>query len=150
MPLRDDQIQRTQTLKVIGKAIMPTEQEQQQNPRSRSAVLRSGEVVMLESQDRYPLQNIILDDLFSANKTLIALLFLIVMTALGTIWITHQTRILVAENGQLVLEHQALENEYLNLKLEEATQSDNTRIEAIARQLGMKRVEPEQEVLILE
>lgn len=91
---------------------------------------------MLESQDRYPLQNIILDDLFSANKTLIALLFLIVMTALGTIWITHQTRILVAENGQLVLEHQALENEYLNLKLEEATQSDNTRIEAIARQLG--------------
>ncbi|HDR1427956.1 TPA: cell division protein FtsL [Pasteurella multocida] len=107
---------------------------------------------MLESQDRYPLQNIILDDLFSANKTLIALLFLIVMTALGTIWITHQTRILVAENGQLVLEHQALENEYLNLKLEEATQSDNTRIEAIARQLGMKRVEPEQEqeVLILE
>ncbi|EJS85542.1 hypothetical protein KCU_00729 [Pasteurella multocida subsp. multocida str. P52VAC] len=30
---------------------------------------------MLESQDRYPLQNIILDDLFSANKTLIALLF---------------------------------------------------------------------------
>ncbi len=105
---------------------------------------------MLESQDRYPLQNIILDDLFSANKTLIALLFLIVMTALGTIWITHQTRILVAENGQLVLEHQALENEYLNLKLEEATQSDNTRIEAIARQLGMKRVGPEQEVLILE
>ncbi|MFC1201021.1 cell division protein FtsL [Pasteurella multocida] len=105
---------------------------------------------MLESQDRYPLQNIILDDLFSANKTLITLLFLIVMTALGTIWIMHQTRILVAENGQLVLEHQALENEYLNLKLEEATQSDNTRIEAIARQLGMKRVEPEQEVLILE
>ncbi|EJS85543.1 cell division protein FtsL [Pasteurella multocida subsp. multocida str. P52VAC] len=49
-----------------------------------------------------------------------------------------------------MLEHQALENEYLNLKLEEATQSDNTRIEAIARQLGMKRVEPEQEVLILE
>ncbi|EJS91809.1 16S rRNA m(4)C1402 methyltransferase [Pasteurella multocida subsp. multocida str. Anand1_cattle] len=30
LPLRDDQIQRTQTLKVIGKAIMPTEQEQQQ------------------------------------------------------------------------------------------------------------------------
>ncbi len=43
LPLRDDQIQRTQTLKVIGKAIMPTEQEQQQNPRSRSAVLRVAE-----------------------------------------------------------------------------------------------------------
>ncbi|SPY32242.1 protein FtsL [Pasteurella canis] len=78
-----------------------------------------------------------------------ALLLLIVITALATIWMTHQTRILVAEKGQLVLEHQALENEYLNLKLEEATQSDNS-IEAIASQLGMKRVQPEQEVLILE
>ncbi|MDP9500705.1 16S rRNA (cytosine(1402)-N(4))-methyltransferase RsmH [Bisgaard Taxon 45] len=43
LPLRDDQIKRTQTLKVIGKAIMPTAQEQQQNPRSRSAVLRVAE-----------------------------------------------------------------------------------------------------------
>ncbi|MDO5053709.1 cell division protein FtsL [Pasteurella oralis] len=105
---------------------------------------------MLENNDRYPLQNIILEDLFNSNKTIMALLLLIVVTALATIWMTHQTRILVAEKGQLVLEHQALENEYLNLKLEEATQSDNTRIEAIASQLGMKRVQPEQEVLILE
>ncbi|SPY32243.1 ribosomal RNA small subunit methyltransferase H [Pasteurella canis] len=37
LPLRDDQIKRTQTLKTIGKAIMPSEQEQAYNPRSRSA-----------------------------------------------------------------------------------------------------------------
>lgn len=43
LPLRDDQIERNQTLKTIGKAIMPSEQEQQQNPRSRSAVLRVAE-----------------------------------------------------------------------------------------------------------
>ncbi|MGC7560614.1 cell division protein FtsL [Pasteurella sp. PK-2025] len=105
---------------------------------------------MLENNDRYPLHHIILEDLFNANKIVMALLFFIVVTALGTVWVTHQTRILVAEKGQLLIAHQALENEYLNLKLEEATQSDNTRIEAIARQLGMKAVQPEQEVLIVE
>ncbi|MFD1805383.1 16S rRNA (cytosine(1402)-N(4))-methyltransferase RsmH [Pasteurella oralis] len=45
LPLRDDQIKRTQTLKTIGKAIMPSEQEQAQNPRSRSAVLRIAEKI---------------------------------------------------------------------------------------------------------
>ena len=43
LPLREDQIQRNQTLKVIGKAIMPTEVEIAQNPRARSAVLRVAE-----------------------------------------------------------------------------------------------------------
>ncbi|SMB88395.1 16S rRNA (cytosine1402-N4)-methyltransferase [Pasteurella testudinis DSM 23072] len=43
IPLREDQIERNQTLKTIGKAIMPSEQELQQNPRSRSAVLRIAE-----------------------------------------------------------------------------------------------------------
>lgn len=42
LPLREDQIQRNQTLKVIGKAIMPTD-EIMANPRSRSAVLRIAE-----------------------------------------------------------------------------------------------------------
>lgn len=105
---------------------------------------------MLQSNDRYPLQNIILDDLFSSNKLVMALLLLIVVSALGTIWITHQTRAVFAENGELVLEHQALENEYRNLKLEETSQSDNTRIEIIARQIGMKPIDSEQEVVILE
>ncbi|MBN6065583.1 16S rRNA (cytosine(1402)-N(4))-methyltransferase RsmH [Aggregatibacter actinomycetemcomitans] len=43
LPLREDQIQRNQTLKVIGKAIMPSEAEIAQNPRARSAVLRVAE-----------------------------------------------------------------------------------------------------------
>lgn len=45
LPLREDQIQRNQTLKIIGKAIMPTEQEIQVNSRSRSAVLRVAEKI---------------------------------------------------------------------------------------------------------
>lgn len=105
---------------------------------------------MLQNNDRYPLQEIIIEDLFTSNKLVLILLFAITASALGTVWITHQTRGLVAEKGDLVLQHQALENEFLNLKLEEATLSDNTRIEAIAKQLGMQRATPEQEVVILE
>ena len=105
---------------------------------------------MLQNNDRYPLQEIIIEDLFTSNKLVLILLFAITASALGTVWITHQTRGLVAEKGELVLQHQALENEFLNLKLEEATLSDNTRIEAIAKQLGMQRAISEQEVVILE
>lgn len=46
LPLREDQIQRNQTLKVIGKAIMPSEDEVEKNPRSRSAVLRVAEKIV--------------------------------------------------------------------------------------------------------
>ena len=105
---------------------------------------------MLQNNDRYPLQEIIIEDLFTSNKLVLILLFAITASALGTVWITHQTRGMVAEKGELVLQHQALENEFLNLKLEEATLSDNTRIEAIAKQLGMQRATSEQEVVILE
>lgn len=105
---------------------------------------------MLENNDRFPLQEIIMEDLFTSNKLVLILLLAITVSALGTVWITHQTRGLVAEKGDLVLQHQALENEFLNLKLEEATLSDNTRIEAIAKQLGMQRATSEQEVVILE
>ncbi|MCK8920647.1 Ribosomal RNA small subunit methyltransferase H [Haemophilus influenzae] len=43
LPLREDQIQRNQKLRIIGKAIQPSDAEIQANPRSRSAVLRVAE-----------------------------------------------------------------------------------------------------------
>lgn len=106
---------------------------------------------MLESSERYPLRSLVVEDLFTSNKLLMVLMALVLLSALGTIWITHHTRGLIAQKGELVLQHQALENEFLNLKLEEATQSDNTRVEAIATgKLQMQRVASEQEVLLLE
>ena len=70
---------------------------------------------------------------------------------MGTIWITHQTRGLISTNGELVLQHQALQDVYRNLQLQEATEGDSTRVESIAiRTLKMKRVEGDQEVVILE
>ena len=105
---------------------------------------------MLSNSERYPLQTIIINDLFSSNNLAGVLLLATVITAVGTIWITHQTRMLTAEKGDLVFAKQALENEYLNLKLEETAQSDKTRIELFATQLGMKQVDSSQEVVILE
>ena len=66
---------------------------------------------MLENNDRFPLQEIIMEDLFTSNKLVLLLLLAITISALGTVWITHQTRGLVAEKGDLVFQHQALENE---------------------------------------
>ncbi len=58
---------------------------------------------MLENNDRFPLQEIIMEDLFTSNKLVLLLLLAITISALGTVWITHQTRGLVAEKGDLVL-----------------------------------------------
>ena len=52
---------------------------------------------MLQNNDRYPLKEIIIEDLFTSNKLVLILLFAITASALGTVWITHQTRGLVAE-----------------------------------------------------
>ena len=71
---------------------------------------------MLENNERYPLQNLLVEDLFSSNKLIALLLVLILISAMGTIWITHQTRGLISTNGELVLQHQALQDEYRNLQ----------------------------------
>ncbi|MEE6031670.1 cell division protein FtsL [Avibacterium paragallinarum] len=106
---------------------------------------------MVENSERYPLTSMLSEDLFSSNKLIILLFILILSSALGTIWITHKTRALVMQKGELLWQHQALENEYLSLKLEEATQSDNNRIEAIAKtKLKMDRTRSEQEVVLVE
>ncbi len=106
---------------------------------------------MSETRPRYPLQQILVEDLFSANKLVAFLLVAILVSAISTIWLTHQTRRLISENGQLILARQALENECRNLKLQEATEGDNTRVEAIAiSTLKMKVVVPEHEVEIRE
>ena len=47
---------------------------------------------MLENNDRFPLRNIILEDLFTSNKLVLILLLAITLSALGTVCINHQTR----------------------------------------------------------
>lgn len=104
----------------------------------------------MPNSSRYPLHSVILDDLFAYNKILILLTFLLSLTALSTIWITHQTRLLIAEKSHLLIQQQALNNEFINLTLEENTYSHNVIIEKKAHALGMHNIKPEQQVLILE
>lgn len=106
---------------------------------------------MIKDSSRYPLHHLLLEDLFGANKLVVLLLLLLLSTSLATIWITHKTRSLVAENNELVIQHQELENEYRNLEIEEATRSDNTVIEKIAiEDLKMNRITSAQEEVIVE
>lgn len=103
------------------------------------------------NKPRYPLQQILVEDLFSSNKLIVLLLVAILISSMGVIWVTHQTRRLISENGQLVLQRQALESEYRNLQVQEATEGDSTRVESIAvGTLKMKILSPEQEVEIRE
>ena len=103
------------------------------------------------NKPRYPLQQILIEDLFSSNKLVVLLLVAILISSMSVIWVTHQTRRLISENGQLVLQRQALESEYRNLQVQEATEGDSTRVESIAvGTLKMKALSPEQEVEIRE
>ena len=103
------------------------------------------------NKPRYPLQQILVEDLFSSNKLVVLLLVAILISSMSVIWVTHQTRRLISENGQLVLQRQALESEYRNLQVQEATEGDSTIVESIAvGTLKMKTLSPEQEVEIRE
>ena len=103
------------------------------------------------NKPRYPLQLILVEDLFSSNKLIVLLLVAILISSMSVIWVTHQTRRLISENGQLVLQRQALESEYRNLQVQEATEGDSTRVESIdVGTLKMKTLSPEQEVEIRE
>ena len=43
---------------------------------------------MLDNSERYPLQHILVEDIFSSNKLIVVLLLLILASAMGTIWMT--------------------------------------------------------------
>lgn len=99
--------------------------------------------------ERYPLRQVILDDLTSHNKLAFLLLFLIILTALSVVWTTHQTRLLVAEKGKLLQEQHKLENKFVHLQLEENSQSHKSRVEAAAISFGLQKIKKDQEVILV-
>ena len=102
------------------------------------------------SSERYPLRQVILDDLTSHNKVALLLLIGVVISAVATIWITHQTRLLTAEQGKLVSVKQKLESQYTHLQLEENSKSQKLRIEAVAEKFGLQPIKKEQEIILVE
>ncbi|MWP99213.1 cell division protein FtsL [Glaesserella parasuis] len=102
------------------------------------------------SSERYPLRQVILDDLTSHNKVALLLLVGVVISAVATIWITHQTRLLTAEQGKLLQVKQKLENQYVHLQLEENSKGQKFLVEAVAEKFGLQPVKKEQEIILVE
>jgi len=103
----------------------------------------------MASNERYPLHQIILDDLTGHNKVALVLIIAVVVTAIATIWITHQTRLLTAEQGKLIQAQRKLESNYINLQLEENAKSQKSRVEAAASSFGLQSIKKEQEVILV-
>ena len=102
------------------------------------------------NRERYPLFQIISDDFINHNKLPVLLLLGIVFTAIGTVWVTHQTRLLTAEQGQYIQENRKLDNQYIHLQLEENSKSQKARVEAAAKTFGLQSIQKEQEVILVE
>lgn len=102
------------------------------------------------SNERYPLNQIILDDFLSHNKVALLLLIAIIISAVLTVWITHQTRLLTTEQGILTNKMQVLDNEYLHLQVKENTLGYKKNIEDLSKQLGLQPLNKEQEVILVE
>lgn len=101
------------------------------------------------ANERYPIGQILLDDLIRHNKVALLLLVGVIISAVATVWITHQTRLLTAEQGKLTVANQKLENHYIHLQLEENSQSQKWRVEAVAEKLQLQTVKKEQEVILV-
>lgn len=101
------------------------------------------------ANERYPLTRIIFDDLVNRNKLAIALLVLVLASAMCTVWITHQTRLVTAQHSQLLQDNQKLNSQYTHLQLEENSISQKSRLEAVADKLKLQHIQKEQEMIIL-
>lgn len=100
------------------------------------------------ANERYPLRQVILDDLGGHNKVALLLLLAVITSALATIWITHQTRLMVTEWGKLTRISRQFDNQYVHLQLDEKSLSNRTRIEAVSEKFGLQPVKKEQEEIL--
>ncbi|WP_121122176.1 cell division protein FtsL [Otariodibacter oris] len=100
-------------------------------------------------EERYPLRQVILDDLTSHNKVALILLVLVVISAFATVWVTHQTRLLTVEQSDLAYKNQKLDNQYIHLQLEEDSSSERSIIDAFAIKFGLQPVDKSQEVILV-
>lgn len=101
-------------------------------------------------KNRHSLVPIIISDLLNCGKLPLLLFFAVLISAILVVITTHETRLLIAQREQLILERDALDIEWRNLILEENALGDHSRIEQIAAdKLHMRHVDPAQEHIIV-
>ena len=95
-----------------------------------------------------PLSQIILGDLMH-YKLVLLMGVMVVMSALGIVYMSHTQRNLVAQVEQLRMEQDQLDVEWRHLILEQNALSEHSRIQEQAReQLKMHRPGPNDEVIV--
>ncbi|MDO6581972.1 cell division protein FtsL [Photobacterium sp. 2_MG-2023] len=88
-------------------------------------------------------------DLLSVGRVPLVLLVLVLISALGVVYITHQSRQLVAQQEQLLIERDDLDIEWRNQLLEENSLAEHSRIETQAeKELDMKRPNAANEIVV--
>ena len=98
---------------------------------------------------RYPsLTKMLLQDLLR-HKWVVLLSAVTIINALSIVYISHLNRNLTAERDDLLSYRDQLDREWRHLVVEQNSLTEHSRVERIAQeQLGMRDVEPEQEVLV--
>lgn len=88
-------------------------------------------------------------DLLSVGRVPLVLLVLVLISALGVVYITHQSRQLVAQQELLLIERDDLDIEWRNQLLEENSLAEHSRIETQAeKELEMKRPNAANEIVV--
>lgn len=100
--------------------------------------------------ERHSLPAVIIKDLLANRKLSLLLLLAIVISALLVVYITYQTRLITAQNQQLLMDRDDLDVEWRNLILEENALGDHSRVERIAiEKLHMQHVDPAKEQIVI-
>lgn len=82
-------------------------------------------------------------------RGLLLLTVLLVVSSLVVVYLSHQSRELMAEREDLLRERDALDVEWRHLVIEESALAEHSRIEQLAqRNLQMQRPDDDQEVLV--
>ncbi|MDG6881105.1 Cell division protein FtsL [Phocoenobacter uteri] len=102
------------------------------------------------ASERYPLRQVIFDDLINHNKLALFLLLLLTITGVVTVWLTHQTRLLISEKEHLIAYKNKLNDQYLHMQLEENNKTFKQAVEAKAKSFGMRPISKDQEIIIVE
>ncbi len=103
----------------------------------------------LDPQPPSNLARLIARDIVSVGRVPAILLILILISALAVVYITHQSRQMIAQQEQLFIERDQLDIEWRNQILEENSLAEHSRVERFAEdQIEMKRPSAKNEIVV--
>ncbi len=103
----------------------------------------------LDPQPPSNLARLIARDIVSVGRVPAILLILILISALAVVYITHQSRQMIAQQEQLFIERDQLDIEWRNQILEENSLAEHSRVERFAEEeINMKRPSAKNEIVV--